>query len=366
MTDVQISREDVLKALGTVQEPELGGDLVSRGMIRNLSIEGTRIAFTIVLTTPACPLKNVMQKQSEEAIHKYVPGVTEIKINWDSDVSVARRGGATGTSEPATPLLPGVKNIIAVSSGKGGVGKSTVSVNLAVALAQEGAKVGLLDADIYGPNIPIMFGVEEKPRLIGDNRIAPIEKYGVKLMSIGFLVPPGSSMVWRGPMVHGALQQLMRDVEWGDLDYFIVDMPPGTGDAQLTMTQSVQLSGAVIVSTPQDVAFSDAIRGLGMFQQMHVPILGLIENMSYFVCPHCGMREDIFDHGNVRREAQRRNMNFLGEIPLQTAVRVGGDNGVPITISDPESPVSQAFHEAARNMAARISVLAHRKLPVIK
>ena len=361
-----IDKEAVLKALGTVQEPELGGDLVSRGMIRDLKVDGSKVAFTVVLTTPACPLKNQIQKECEEAIRKAVPGVTEIKLGWDADISVARRSGATGTSQPAAPLLPDVKNIIAVSSGKGGVGKSTVSVNLAVALAQEGARVGLLDADIYGPNIPIMMGSSERPRMIGENRIAPIENHGVKMMSIGFLVPAGSSMTWRGPMVHGALQQLMRDVEWGSLDYFIVDMPPGTGDAQLTMTQSVQLSGAVIVSTPQDVALSDALRGLAMFQQMHVPILGVIENMSYFVCPHCGIRTEIFDHGNLAREAQRRNLNFLGEIPIETAVRVGGDVGVPITVSQPDSPVSQAFKSAARNMAARISVLAHRKLPVIK
>lgn len=366
MTIKEISREDVLRALGTVQEPELGGDLVSRGMIRDLSIDGSRVAFTIVLTTPACPLKSVIQKQSEDAIRKLAPGVGEIKINWDADVSVARRGGAPGVSQPQSPLLPNVKNIIAVSSGKGGVGKSTVAVNLAIALAQDGAKVGLLDADIYGPNIPIMMGTNERPRMLGEDRILPVENYGLKLMSIGFLVPAGSSMTWRGPMVHGALQQLMRDVEWGPLDYFIVDMPPGTGDAQLTMTQSVQLAGAVIVSTPQDVALSDAIRGLAMFQQMHVPVLGLVENMSYFVCPCCGERTEIFDHGNVRRVAQQRNLNFLGEIPLDTQVRVGGDKGVPITVSQPDSPVSVAFREAARNMAGRISVLAHRKLPVIK
>ncbi len=366
MTTEIMSREDVLKALGTVQEPELGGDLVSRGMIRDVQIDGSRLTFTIVLTTPACPLKNVMQKQSEEALHKMVPGLTDIKINWDADVSIARKGATGGVSEPASPLLPNVKNIIAVSSGKGGVGKSTVSVNIAVALAQEGARVGLLDADIYGPNIPMMMGSSERPKMIDENRILPIENHGVKMMSIGFLVPAGSSMTWRGPMVHGALQQLMRDVEWGPLDYFIVDMPPGTGDAQLTMTQSVQLSGAIIVSTPQDVALSDALRGLAMFQQMHVPILGLVENMSYFVCPHCGIRTEIFDHGNLAREAQRRNLNFLGEIPIETAVRIGGDTGVPIVVSQPDSPVAQAFKSAARNMAARISVLAHRKLPVIK
>ncbi len=361
-----ISQEAILKALGTVQEPELGGDLVSRKMIRDVKIEGSQVSFTVVLTTPACPLKNVIQKNCEDAIHGMVPGVGAIKIAWDSDVSIGRRGMPGGTQAAQSPLLPGVKNIVAVSSGKGGVGKSTVSVNIAVALAQEGARVGLLDADIYGPNIPTMMGIHDRPKMVGEDKIAPLENYGVKLMSIGSLVPAGSSMTWRGPMVHGALQQLMRDVVWGELDYFIVDMPPGTGDAQLTMTQSVQLSGAVIVTTPQDVALGDAMRGLAMFQQMHVPILGMVENMSYFVCPHCGIRTEIFDHGNAEREAKRRNLNFLGEIPLDTAVRIGGDTGVPIVISDPDSPVSQALKAAARNMAARISVLANRKLPVIK
>ncbi len=360
-----VSEEAVLKALGTVQEPELGGDLVSRKMIRDLKVEGSRVSFTVVLTTPACPLKNVIEKNCRDAINGLVPGVTDIKLAWDSDVSVARRGMPGGTG-PGQILLPGVRNIIAVSSGKGGVGKSTVSVNMAVALAQEGARVGLLDADIYGPNIPMMLGVMDRPKMVGEDKIAPLENYGVKFMSIGSLVQPGASMTWRGPMVHGALQQLMRDVIWGDLDYFIVDMPPGTGDAQLTMTQSVQLSGAIIVTTPQDVALSDAMRGLAMFQQMHVPILGLIENMSYFVCPGCGVRTEIFDHGNTEREAKRRNLNFLGEVPLDTAARVGGDTGVPIVISDPSSPVSLALKSAARNAAARISVLANRKLPVIK
>lgn len=369
MSTTLITPEDILKALGTVQEPELGGDLVSRGMIKNVQVNGTKVSFTIVLTTPACPLKSVMQKDSEAAIRKVAPQVTDIKIDWDADVRVGRPTGGTPANQ--APLLPGVKNIIAVSSGKGGVGKSTVSVNLAVALAQEGARVGLLDADIYGPNIPIMMGTQERPRIVkqeGDATIiAPVEAHGVKLMSIGFLVPANSSMVWRGPMVHGALLQLMRDVTWDDLDYFIVDMPPGTGDAQLTMTQAVQLSGAVIVSTPQDVAFGDALRGIGMFQQMHVPILGLVENMSYFVCPCCGERTEIFDHGNVRREAERRNLQFLGEIPLETNVRVGGDTGKPVVVSHPDSPVALAFKEAARNMAARISVLSSRKkLPVIK
>jgi ATP-binding protein involved in chromosome partitioning len=365
MANPVINEEAILKALSKVQEPELGGDLVTRKMIRDVKVDGTKVSFTVVLTTPACPLKNVIEKNCRDAINELVPGVTEIKLAWDSDVSVGRRGMPGGT-QAAQPLLPGVKNIIAVSSGKGGVGKSTISVNLAVALAQDGARVGLLDADIYGPNVPMMLGVHDRPKMIGEDKIAPLENYGVKMMSIGSLVPAGSSMTWRGPMVHGALQQLMRDVVWGELDYFIVDMPPGTGDAQLTMTQSVQLSGAIIVTTPQDVALSDAMRGLAMFQQMHVPILGLIENMSYFVCPHCGMQTEIFDHGKAAREAKSRNLNFLGEVPLDVMVRIGGDKGEPIVISNPDSPVAQALKGAARNVAARISVLANRKLPVIR
>ena len=316
MTTASITREAVLAALSKVQEPELGGDLVTRGMIRDIIIEGNNLTFTVVLTTPACPLKNQIQKECEDALHQALPTLGAIKVNWDADMAVAHRGGGHnhgGTAGAAEPLLPGVKNIIAVSSGKGGVGKSTVSVNMAVALAQEGARVGLLDADIYGPNIPIMMGgLNVRPHLLPNNRFTPVENYGVKMMSIGFLVPPGASMIWRGPMVHGALQQLMRDCEWGPLDYFIIDMPPGTGDAQLSIAQSVQLAGAVIVSTPQDVAFGDAIRGLAMFQQIHVPILGMIENMSFFVCPHCGMHTDIFDHGHVAQEAKRRNMPFPG------------------------------------------------------
>jgi len=359
-----ISEEQVMRALSTVQEPELGGDLVSRRMIKNVAIDGSKVSFTVVLTTPACPLKNQIESECRAAVMKMVPGVAQVTVSWDSNVT-GGRGNAVGGA-PAQPLLPDVKNIIAVSSGKGGVGKSTVSVNLACALAQTGARVGLLDADIYGPNVPIMMGSQERPHMANANQIAPLEAHGVKMMSIGFLVPAGQSMTMRGPMVHGALQQLMRDVAWGELDYFIVDMPPGTGDAQLTITQSVQLTGAIIVTTPQDVALGDAMRGLAMFQQLHVPILGVIENMSYFICPHCGMRTEIFDHGNAAREAKRRNLNFLAEIPLDTAVRIGGDTGVPIVVSDPETPVAQSLKSAASAVAARISVLANRKLPVIR
>ena len=357
-----INQEQVMRALSTVQEPELHKDLVTLNMIKGLVIDGTTVKFTIMLTTPACPLKSVIERESTDALHRLVPGIGKIVIAFDSNVTANNRGGGTNM------LMPSAKNIIAVSSGKGGVGKSTVSVNIAVALARTGARVGLLDADIYGPNIPMMMGSTDRPHFVegSEDRIYPIENYGVKMMSIGFLVQPGTSMTWRGPMVHGALQQLMRDVEWGDLDYFIIDMPPGTGDAQLTITQSVQLAGAVIVTTPQDVALGDALRGLAMFQQMRVPILGLVENMSFFTCPHCGMRTEIFDHGNARKEAQRRNLNFLGEVPLDTNVRIGGDSGVPILIGQPDAPVAQALSQVAGNMAARISVLSSRKLPVLK
>ncbi len=361
-----VTEEAVLRALGTVQEPELGGDLVSRNMIRRLKIENNNdISFTIMLTTPACPLKDLMEKQTTEAIHRMVEGAGSVKVGFDAEVKMGRRTPVAGANQQEQ-LLPGVKNIIAVSSGKGGVGKSTVSVNIAVALAQEGAKVGLLDADIYGPNIPMMMGSTERPKQVSADKIGPLENYGVKMMSIGFLVPAGSSMTMRGPMVHGTLLQLLRDVEWGTLDYFIIDMPPGTGDAQLTITQSLQLSGAVVVSTPQDVALGDAVRGIAMFEQMHVPILGLIENMSFFVCPHCGMRSEIFDHGNTEIESKRRKVPFLGEIPLDTNVRIGGDKGIPIVVGDPQSPTAQALKAAARQVAARISIMSARTLPVIR
>ncbi|MGH7451210.1 MAG: Mrp/NBP35 family ATP-binding protein [bacterium] len=247
------------------------------------------------------------------------------------------------------------KNIIAVSSGKGGVGKTTVSVNLAVAMAQQGAKVGLMDADIYGPNIPMMMGINDKPRQAANGRIAPLEKYGLKIISIGFLAGENAPLIWRGPIVSKIIQQFLSDVDWGDLDYLFVDMPPGTGDAQLTLTQAAALAGGVIVSTPQDVALGDAMRGVRMFEQVKVPILGLVENMSYYLCPECGARAEIFDHGGGRRAAEKYNVPFLGEVPLDTRIRVGGDKGVPIVVAEPDSVFAQVFHDMVKRLAANIS-----------
>jgi len=252
-------------------------------------------------------------------------------------------------------LLPGVKNTIAVASGKGGVGKSTIAVNLAVSLAMDGAKVGLVDADVYGPSIPLMFGTNERPK-VTQNKLIPLEKHGVKIMSIGFLVDPMQAVIWRGPMASGALKQFMSDVLWGELDYLIFDLPPGTGDIQLTLVQTVPLTGAVIVSTPQDVALADARKGLVMFNKVNVPVIGIIENMSYFICGHCGQRENIFDSGGGSRTAEELNVPFLGEIPINTAIRVGGDKGIPIVKSEPDSPHSQIIRQIARNMAAQVSI----------
>ncbi|MCI0698384.1 Mrp/NBP35 family ATP-binding protein [candidate division KSB1 bacterium] len=248
------------------------------------------------------------------------------------------------------------KNIIAVSSGKGGVGKTTVSVNLAVTMAQQGAKVGLMDADIYGPNIPMMMGINDKPRQAANGKIAPLEKYGLKIISIGFLAGENAPLIWRGPIVSKIIQQFLSDVDWGDLDYLFVDMPPGTGDAQLTLTQAAALAGGVIVSTPQDVALGDAMRGVRMFEQVKVPILGLVENMSYYVCTKCGERAEIFDHGGGRHAAEKYNIPFLGEVPLDTRIRVGGDKGVPIVVAEPDSVFARVFHDMAKQLAANISM----------
>lgn len=351
----QITQEMVLQALSRVQEPELGRDVVSLRMIKDIKICNGTIAFTIVLTTPACPLKAQMEKDAREAVMQ-LPGVQQVNVHWDAQVPASR--GAQGKVP-----VDGVKNIIAVASGKGGVGKSTVAVNLACALASLGARVGLCDCDIYGPNVPRMMGVQGRPRG-RNNKIIPLEGHGVRLMSMGFLTTEDTPLIWRGPMLHGVIQQFLRQVEWGDLDYLIVDLPPGTGDAQLTLVQSVPLMGAVIVTTPQDVALEDVSKAIRMFQQVDVEILGVVENMSYFVCPHCQGRTDIFDHGGGLRTSQRYKVPFLGEIPLDPQVRIGGDSGCPITISQPDSPVAQAFLQTAEKMAARVSVANYATLSV--
>ena len=344
-----IPESAVLDALRQVQEPELGGDLISRNMVRDLRIDGSTVAFTIELTTPACPLKDEIEKDVRSKLDPI--GVTGIDITW---------GATVRRAAPAQPqqLVPGVKNIIAVASGKGGVGKSTVSVNLAVALAQSGASVGLLDADITGPNIPLMLGVDGQPTASPDNKILPLERYGVKVISIQFFVPEGQPIVWRGPLVGGAIQQFLRDVDWGDLDYLVIDLPPGTSDAQLTLAQAVPISGTVLVTTPQEVALQDVSKALAMLRRMSVPVIGIVENMSAFVCPHCGELTEIFGRGGGERFAAEHDLEFLGAIPLDVTVRQGGDVGVPAVAQREPGPAARALSHLASIVAARMSVRA--------
>lgn len=346
-------RDEVLAALRTVDDPELHRDLVSLGMVKDLVVGEDRISLTIVLTTPACPLKETIARDVTAAIGRVCPGVP-VDIAWGAQVRSSQAAGAAGKGPP---LVPGVRNVVLVASGKGGVGKSTVAANLATALAADGARVGLLDADIYGPSIPTMFRVEARPESRDGKSIEPIPVYGITLMSIGFFVPPEKAVVWRGPMVSGAILQFLRDVTWGELDYLVCDLPPGTGDAQLTFAQQLQVTGAVIVSTPQDVALTDVVRAKGMFDTVHVPVLGMVENMSFFECDGCGKRHEIFSHGGARAAAERFGVPFLGEVPIELAVRETGDAGCPVVVSRPDTPAARAFREVARKVAARISVL---------
>jgi ATP-binding protein involved in chromosome partitioning len=339
----------VIDALRAVQEPELGRDIVTLDMVKGVVIQGNSVAFTIELTTPACPLKDEIEGNVKSVLTGI--GVDVVDITWGAMVRRAQ-------PRQAEQLLPGVKNVIAVASGKGGVGKSTISVNLAVALAQAGAAVGLLDADITGPNIPMMMGIEGQPKATGNNKIGPLERHGVKTISIQFFVPEGQPIVWRGPLVGGAIQQFLRDVEWGDLDYLVIDLPPGTSDAQLTLAQSVPISGAVLVTTPQEVALSDVAKALAMFRRMSVPILGLVENMSAFACPHCGELTEIFGRGGGERFAAEHQLDFLGAIPLDVTVRQGGDVGVPAVAQREPGPAARALTAVAGAVAARMSVRA--------
>ncbi len=344
-----LTTEAVLHALSAVKDPEIHRDLVSLRMIKDIRIEGSDVSLEVVLTTPACPLKGQIQQACREALAT-LPGIGRVTITSGWNV-VASRGMTGGGG------IPGVKNAIAVASGKGGVGKSTVSVNLAVALAGAGARVGLLDADIYGPSIPLMMGIHRAPDITPDQRIIPLEAHGVKLMSLGFLLPDHSSpVIWRGPMLAKALTQFLREVAWGELDYLVIDLPPGTGDAQLTLSQSLTMSGVVIVMTPQDVAMTIASKVLMMFRQMKVPILGIVENMSAFLCPACHQESQIFSHGGGRKASQRLEAPLLGEIPLDGAVCEGGDDGRPILVRNPASPAAEVFRRVAGRLACRVSV----------
>jgi len=351
-----LAESDVLEALRVVNDPDLHRDVVSLGMIKDVAIKGSHVSFTFELTTPSCPVKGELEQQARSAVEQ-IAGPGNVTVKMTSRVP-------NGTQKQNGQVLPGVKNTIAVASGKGGVGKSTVAANLAVQLARDGAKVGLLDADIYGPSIPLMFGLQNgKPaaRQVTQDKVmmVPLEAEGIKIMSIGFLVDQDTAVVWRGPMASGALKQFMTDVDWGELDYLIFDLPPGTGDIQLTLVQSIALTGAVIVTTPQDVALADARKGIRMFEKVHVPVLGIVENMSYFVCGHCGEREEIFSHGGGKKAAQGFEVPFLGELPLVTAVRIGGDTGHPIVATAPDSPAGKAFADIACEMARQVSILAY-------
>jgi len=349
-----VSEREVLQALRGVVDPELGVDVVSLGMIKEVRVDEVgNVSFTLELTTPACPLREELTKMAREAVSK-IPGVKGVNIKVSAKVKSSIP--SKGTS------MPGVKNVFAVASGKGGVGKSTVAVNIALALAGMGASVGLLDADIYGPTIPKMLEVLRSPRPAGEDKIVPAESHlGVKVMSLGLLVPEEAPVIWRGPLVSKAVSQMLSDVEWGELDYLVVDLPPGTGDASLTLAQTIPLTGVVIVTTPQDAALRIAVKALNMFRKLNVKIIGIVENMSYFVCPNCGKRTDIFGHGGAAEACQRLEVTFLGEIPLTPEIRVHGDSGKPVVLAEPNSPAAKAFKEIASKIAGRISVLAARK-----
>jgi len=347
-----ITKQSVLNALSTVIEPDLRRDLVSLNMVKNVQILGNKVSFSIELTTPACPLKELIERDCRQAIYRHLGEDVEVEVTMTADVSRGNRMMDTG-------ILPEVRNIVAIASGKGGVGKSTVAANLAVALAQTGARVGLVDTDIYGPSVPTMFGATDvRPRVNADRKIIPVEQYGVKLLSMGFLVDPDHAAIWRGPMVTSAVQQFIRDADWGALDYLLMDLPPGTGDIQLTLVQTVPITGAVIVSTPQEVALADARRGVAMFQKVNVPILGFVENMAYFSPPDLpDRRYYLFGEGGAKRLAEKMQVPLLGEVPIEQIVRESGDDGSPVVISHPKSLSAAAFRYAAEETARVISVL---------
>lgn len=351
MSNPNLSTEVALDRLREVIDPDLKRDIVSLSMVHDLALHDGAVYLTLRLTTPACPLKGHFEKEIQSRLLS-LPGVEKVELKFDAQVPQSRLG-ANGKSG-----LPGVKNIVAVGSGKGGVGKTTVAVNLAVALAELGSTVGLLDADVYGPNVPRMMGIQGMPRILGENRIEPLKSYGVRLMSMGFVNPGDKPVIWRGPMLHSAMQQFLRQVEWGELDYLIIDMPPGTGDIALSLAQNVPLTGAIVVTTPSDVSLEDGRKALNMFQQLQIDVLGVVENMSYFTCPHCNEPVDIFSHGGGEATAEKFGVPFLGALPLLPAVRVGGDQGKPVAIEGGEAAQAKPFYELARRVAAQVSIRA--------
>jgi ATP-binding protein involved in chromosome partitioning len=351
-----VSEAAVLDALRVVRDPDLNRDIVALKFVKNLRISSGHVSFVIELTTPACPVKDQMREQARAAVLQ-VPGVTQVEIEMTAQVR------STISTDLGKAPVEGVKNIIAVGAGKGGVGKTTVAVNLAIALSQCGGRVAMIDGDIYGPNVPIMLGIQTQLTTDGQ-KILPAEQYGIQLISMAFLTNDDSPVIWRGPMLHGAIQQFFREVRWNNIDYLVVDLPPGTGDVALSLSQSVPVSGSVVVTTPQTVSIADTRRAVRMYQKLNVPTLGLVENMSHFVCPGCGLESDIFGKGGGEALASEVSVPFLGRIPIYEPIRIGGDTGVPITIGEPNSPAAQAFRAAAERLAAQLSIAAFAKRPI--
>lgn len=347
------TESEVLAALKAVRDPDLNRDIVALGFVKNVAINDGRVRFTIELTTPACPVKDQMKEQARAAVGA-VPGVTDVQVDMTAQVRSA--------VDPAAGRAPiaGIKNVIAVGAGKGGVGKTTVAVNLAIALAKCGSRVGILDGDVYGPNVPIMVGLRAQLTTDGQ-KIVPAEKYGIQIVSMGFLTQEDAPVIWRGPMLHGVIQQFFREVRWTDLDYLVVDMPPGTGDVALSLSQTVPVAGSIVVTTPQAVSLADTRRAIRMYQKLNVPTLGLIENMSHFVCPNCQHESDIFGKGGGEAMAQELSVPFLGRVPIYEPIRVGSDTGVPIVVSEPDSPAARALMAAAERAAAQVSIASYRR-----
>jgi ATP-binding protein involved in chromosome partitioning len=350
---VTISESSVLEALKAVRDPDLNRDIVSLKFVKNLKIEAGRVSFTIELTTPACPVKDQMRDQARAAVGA-IPGVTNVDIEMTAQVR------STTSIDGGKAPVAGVKNIVAVGAGKGGVGKTTVAVNLAVALSQSGSRVAMIDGDIYGPNVPIMMGLRTQLTTDGQ-KIVPAEQYGIQLVSMGFLTGDDAPVIWRGPMLHGVIQQFFREVRWDRIDYLIVDLPPGTGDVALSLSQTVPLAGAVLVTTPQTVSLADTRRAVRMYQKLNVPALGLVENMSHFVCPGCGVESDIFGKGGGEALARELSVPFIGRIPIYEPIRIGGDTGVPIAIGEPQSVAARAFRSAAEQLAAQLSIASYKR-----
>src|SRR6187551_1611445 len=358
-------RDAILKALTVVVDPDLRRDIVSLNFVKDVVVDGGRVGFTIELTTPACPVKDQMRDQAIAAV-RALPGVSSV------DVQLSAKVRSVSAPETGRPPLPGVKNVIAVGAGKGGVGKTTVAVNLALALSKCGSRVGILDGDIYGPNVPMMMGLSTQLTTNEQRQIVPAEKYGLQVISIGFLTSDDAPIIWRGPMLHGAIQQFFKEVAWKDLDYLIIDMPPGTGDVALSLSQTVPVVGAIVVTTPQQVSLADSRRAVRMYQKLNIPTLGIVENMSYYACPNCHHETDIFGHGGGEALAVDMGVPFLGRLPVYQPIREGGDSGVPLVIGEPGSAAARSFLTVAERTAAQVSIAAHKtaeankgKIPLI-